>query len=110
MSKHLTCCGEPSLGLLKTLHDKSHDSESVRQCASCGAYWFHRWHEMIDFDGGDDSMTDWYTRITEDESRTLMSANGRPDLGFLELGKRPSICIDEQGARETGGQPGHSWT
>lgn len=42
MSKHLTCCGEPSLGLLKTLHDKSHDSESVRQCASCGAYWFHR--------------------------------------------------------------------
>ena len=110
MSKHLTCCKSPNLELVKNLYEKSHDSEYVRRCVSCGANWFHRWHEMVDFDGGDDSMTDWYTRITDEESHTLVSADGHPDLGFLELGKRPSICVDETGARELGGQPGHAWT
>ena len=111
MSKHLTCCTSPNLELLKNLYEKSHDSEYLHRCTSCGAHWFHRWHEMIDFDGGGgDSVTEWYTQITDEESRTLLSADGRPDLRFLGLGKRRAICVDEEGAREVLGQPEHPWT
>jgi hypothetical protein len=109
MSKHLTCCGRPRLVLQKTLYDKSHDSESVERCASCGVNWFHRWHEMMNFDGGADFMTDWYTRLTDEEGRTLAAAEGRPDLAFLGLGKRPAICVDEDGAKEVTGQPEWPW-
>ena len=108
MSKPVVwCCGDPKLGSVKNLYEKSHDSVDIERCASCGATWFHRWHEMIDFDGGEDSMTDWYTRITDEESRLLVSGDAHPDLG---LSKRPAICIDEQGTNEVMGQPEHSWT
>lgn len=109
MSDHLMCCGAPKLDVLKNLFEKSHDSEDVERCASCGAHWFHRWHEMMNFDGGNDSMTDWYTRITDEESRALVSAEGRSDLGFLELGKRPAVCVDEDGSRKVMGQPEEPW-
>lgn len=110
MMKELWCCGAPALGLVKNLYEKSHDSEDVRRCTSCGASWFHRWHEMVDFDGDDDSNTDWYTRLTDEECRTLLSAESRPDLASLGLGKRPAICVDERGTNEVPGQPDHPWS
>jgi hypothetical protein len=51
---------------------------------------------MINFDGGADSMTDWYTRISDNECRALVAAEGRPDLGPLALGARPALRIDER--------------
>ena len=110
MSEGLRCCEATKRVLLKNLYEKSHDFVYVERCASCGAHWLHRWHEMINFDGGDDSMTDWYTRITDEECRTLLSAEDPVDYGFLGLGKRPALCIDERGTREVLGQPEHSWT
>ncbi len=109
MSEHLNCCAEPALEVMKLLYAKSHDSEDVSRCTSCGARWFHRWHERMKSDGGADSMIDWYTRITDEECRILVSAKQRPDLSFLGLTKRAAICIDEDGAREVSGQPGYPW-
>ena len=110
MSEGLKCCDAVGRVLLKNLYEKSHDAVYVEQCASCGAKWFHRWHEFMNFDGGPDEVTDWYTRITEEECRNLLAADGPVDFGFLELGRRPALCVDEQGAREVVGQPEESWT
>ena len=107
MSKHLKCCVQPKLATLRNLYDGPHDSEHVRQCTSCGASWFQRWHEEVSFDGGADSSTDWYTRLTDVERDGLVAAVGRPDLAFLGLGKRPAICVDEHGVREVVGAPGN---
>ncbi len=104
------CCESPNLELLKSLYDKPHDSEEVRRCASCGASWFHRWHEMIEFGGGADSITSWYSRISEDECRALLATETRPDLAFLGLRTRPAIQVDETGICEVMGQPEHAWT
>lgn len=105
MWRHLTCCSNPRLEMLKDLLDKSHDSESVKRCTSCGAHWFHWWHEEMNFDGGSDENTDWFSRLSDEEARMLLGADGPPELGFLGL--RPAICIDLHGAQEGFMPPWH---
>jgi len=79
MSEGLRCCEATSRVLLKNLYEKSHDSVYVERCASCGANWFHRWHEMIDFDGGDDSVTDCVlTTARPCAPRPLLVGNSTP--------------------------------
>ena len=74
------------------------------QCA-CSAYWFHRFHERISFDGPDD-VTTWYTRLTTDEATAIVQAE-KPDLKFLTT--RASIMIDASGVRCVDGQPDHTY-
>lgn len=62
--EHLDCCASPKLENVKRVYDSSHDFEAVVRCTTCGAHWFYRWHEMIDFDGGPDPWTVWYTRLS----------------------------------------------
>ena len=101
--KHLDCCPAPALKTIKSLYSKSHDDEELRRCGTCGANWFWRFHELMNFDDGDDEITEWFTRLTEEEAATIAAAQGRPDLTFLR--HRPAIQFDQAGVTRVHGQP-----
>ncbi len=100
----IDCCTQPALSKRRVLHDSSHASETVVQCA-CEAYWFHRFHEWSNFDGPDD-LTTWYTRLTAAEAERLLTAD-KPDLGFLPT--KPSIMVDANGVQRVDGQPDRTY-
>ena len=99
----LDCCANPRLHLVKTIYESSHDDESLSQCQNCEGYWFYRFSEYVNFDGGDDDITVWYSPITADEAQIIIGSEGRPDLSFLR--NRPSFVKDDRGIHRTGGQP-----
>jgi hypothetical protein len=99
---YLDCCSNPDLEGVKVLLDTNREGESLCQCKTCGAYWFHRFLEIMKFDRPDD-QTVWYSPVTEEEARRILDAEGRPDLGFLLT--RPSFQVDDQGVRHVSGQP-----
>ncbi|MDP2345713.1 MAG: hypothetical protein Q8O67_32520 [Deltaproteobacteria bacterium] len=103
--KHLDCCGSPGLSTVKTLTDKSHDSETLCRCR-CGAWWFHRFHEIVRFDDGDD-ITVWWTRLGDAHAQAIL-ATSPVDLGFLA--GLDSIRIDHRGMQRVVGQPTESWS
>ncbi len=103
-SPPIDCCAQPSLTNRRKLHDSSHASEDVMQCA-CETYWFHRFHEWTSFDGPDD-LTTWYTRLTAEEAGRLLTTD-KPDLGFLTA--KPSIMIDGNGVQHVPGQPDRTY-
>ena len=99
---YLDCCSDPDLESLKTILDTNREDESLRRCKTCGAYWFHRFLEIMKFDGPDD-QTIWYSPITEEEAQRILVAQGRPDLKFLL--NRQSFVEDAGGIRRVSGQP-----
>lgn len=99
----LDCCSSAELETVKILLESSHADEIVRRCSACATFWFYRFHEHVDFSGGDDEITIWYTQLTQEEAQRILGATGRPDLSFL-TGK-PSFVKDDQGVRRVGGQP-----
>ena len=103
---YLDCCTQPALETVKSLYDSSHDTEAVRQCQHCQAYWFYRFHEYVSFIT-DDEITVWYSRLTPEEARGIIDAKERPDLSFQNA--RPSFVRDHTGVHRTSGQPDHPW-
>ncbi len=99
---YLDCCSDPDLESVKTILDTNREDESLQRCKTCGAYWFHRFLEIMKFDGPDD-QTVWYSPVTEEETRRILDAEGRPDLRFLLT--RPSFRVDDQGIRRVSGEP-----
>jgi hypothetical protein len=99
---YLDCCSDPDLESVKVILDTNRESEGLVRCKTCGAYWFHRFLEIMKFDGPDD-QTVWYSPVTEDEARHILDAEGRPDLRFLLT--RSSFRVDDQGIRRVSGQP-----
>lgn len=57
----------------------------------------------MNFSGGDDEITIWYTQLTEEEAQRILDATDRPDLSFLST--KPSFVKDDQGVRRVVGQP-----
>jgi hypothetical protein len=102
----LDCCERPDLRDVRTLTDTTHESEVLRQCRSCEACWFYRFHEHVSYQG-DDDITQWYTRVTPDEALSIMQAETRPDLSFLS--ERSSFMIDRHGVSKVDGQPTEPW-
>src|SRR5687768_7551684 len=107
VENYLDCCQTPKLALVRTISDTSHHSEDLKRCSSCGGFWFYRFYERVDFSGGDDTITVWYSPVTQQEASQIMQTEGRPDLRFLS--NRPSLIQDERGVRRTGGQPDKPW-
>jgi hypothetical protein len=101
--REIDCCGHPDLNALRTLYESRHDMESLVQCASCGTYWFYRFHERVD-------LTSWFTPLTEDEGERLRQTTDRDseDLSFLTT--RASWMDDEDGVRSVDGAPDHPWS
>ena len=91
---------------MRVLLDSTHESEVLRQCQTCGAWWFYRFHEYVSYDK-DDEITQWYTVVTEEEAATVMRAKERPDLSFLAKGS--GFMIDAQGVQRVDGQPTYPW-
>ncbi|MBW8699539.1 hypothetical protein MBT84_08045 [Streptomyces sp. MBT84] len=106
----IDCCRTPELGVVRTLYESHHDMESLQQCASCGTYWFHRFHERIDWTSGDDDLTSWFTALTDEEGARLriMTEGRNEDLSFLTT--RPSWMDDHDGVRRVDGAPDHPWS
>ena len=50
------CCIRPTLQTVKVLHESSHEDEAVVRCAACGAHWFWRLYEHVDFSEGNDEI------------------------------------------------------
>jgi hypothetical protein len=107
---YIDCCRQPELRGLRVLYESSHDVESLSQCASCETYWFYRFHEYVNWSGGDDELTSWFTPLTEDEGGLLRHATdrGNVDLSFLKT--RPSWMDDKDGVRRVNGEPDHPWS
>jgi len=99
---YLDCCSNPDLEKRKVLLDTNRESESLYQCKTCGAYWFHRFLEIIKSEGPEDQIV-WYSPVTKEEARRILDAEGRPDLSFLLT--RPSFQEDDRGVYQVPGQP-----
>jgi hypothetical protein len=99
----LDCCTDPGLNLVKTIYESSHNDECLHQCQNCGGYWFYRFYEYVNFSGGNDEITLWYSPITTDEAQIIIGSEQRPDLSFLR--NRPSFVKDDRGIHRTEGQP-----
>ncbi len=87
---------------IRPLHREFFEGESLYQCKTCGAHWFHRFLEIMKFDGPDD-QTVWYSPVTEVETRCILDAETQPDLRFLLT--RPSFRVDDQSVLRVPGQP-----
>jgi hypothetical protein len=107
---YIDCCSRPRLHGLRTLYESSHDLESLRQCTSCGGYWFYRFHEYVNWHDGEDDVTSWFTPLTKEEGERLIHAaeRAREDLSFLAT--RASWIDDKNGARPVRGAPDHPWS
>ncbi len=99
---YLDCCSDPDLESVKVILETNRESEGLLRCKTCGAYWFHRFLEIMKLDGPDD-QTVWYSSVTEDEAQRILDAEGRPDLRFLLT--RPGFRVDNQGVSRVSGQP-----
>lgn len=99
---YLDCCSDPDLESVKVILDTNRESEGLVRCKTCGAYWYHRFLEIMHFDREDD-QTVWYSPVTEEEAQRIMEAQGRPDLSFLL--RRPSFEEDDRGIRRVSGAP-----
>ena len=105
---YLDCCEHPQVTSIKRIYQETHDSEALCQCQNCGAYWFWRFHELVNFSGGDDDWTVWFSRLTPEQGKLILEAQERPDLPFLSTA--PSFVKDAAGVRRTTGQPTYPWT
>lgn len=107
---YLDCCARPSLQSLRIVYESSHDLESLSQCTSCEGYWFYRFHEYVNWHGGEDDMTSWFTALTKEEGERLFHAAEprREDLSYLAT--RASWIDDTDGVRQVRGAPDHPWS
>jgi hypothetical protein len=102
----LDCCDAASLETVRLLYESYHDLEALQVCTCCKTYWFYRFSEWVNFSGGDDDLTSWYTRLTTDEGTTLAHADRNTvDLAYLRA--RSSWMDDRDGARRVDGAPDH---
>jgi hypothetical protein len=99
---YLDCCPDPDLQPVKVNLDTNRETEALCQCKGCGSYWFHRFLEIIKFNGPDD-QTVWDSPVTSEEAQRILQAEGRPDLTFLLT--RSSFQKDDRGLRRVSGQP-----
>ncbi|GAA3943352.1 hypothetical protein Aau02nite_49580 [Amorphoplanes auranticolor] len=77
-----------------------------RCICACGTYWFYRFNEYVNWAGGHDNLTSWYTRLSPAEGATLAHTDRTTtDLGYLR--QRPSWMDDRDGVRVVPGAPDH---
>lgn len=107
---YLDCCRSPELRALRTLYESAHDAESLQQCASCGTFWFYRFHEHVNWSTGVDDLTSWFTALTLDEGERLRDATDCDGVDLSFLTARSSWLDDADGARRVDGAPDHPWS
>jgi hypothetical protein len=107
---YLDCCDRPDLNGLRVLYQSSHDMESLGRCASCGTYWFYRFHEYVTWSAGGDEVTSWFTRLTEDEGERLRRTTDRDAEDLSYLTTRASWIDDANGVERVTGAPDHPWS
>ncbi len=106
--EYLDCCAMPTVVTIKQVYEATHDCEALCQCQNCGTYWFYRFHEYVNFSGGDDDLTVWYSLLTPEQGRLILDSADRPDLSFLS--ERPSFMKDDSGVQRVHGQPIYPWS
>jgi hypothetical protein len=103
----IDCCRRPKLRWVRTLDESTHELESVLRCGRCRTFWFYRFHEHVDWSGGGDDLTSWYTQLTVAEGERLRDTTdpSGEDISFVR--NRPSWMWDAHGVRRVGGAPTH---
>ncbi len=109
VNQFLNCCSNPNLQTIKTIYSSSHDAEWLDRCVECSSYWFRRFHEWENWSGGSDDLTTYYTRISDQESKIIISANNREELNLSYLEKRESIVDENGNISVTKGQPSYPY-
>lgn len=104
-AEHLNCCAEALPVTRRTLLDTTHESEELRECEGCGAWWFYRYHEYVGDSG--DSATQWYSLLTAGQAASVLETEGQPDLTFLT--DCATFMRDQNGVRSVAGQPTHAF-
>ena len=99
---YLECCPATNIEAVRVLLDTNRERQHLCWCTQCGQYWFHRFFEIMKFDGPDD-QTVWYSPVNPEEARRILQTEGRPDLTFLLT--RPSFEDDNGSVRRVSGQP-----
>lgn len=109
-TSYLDCCAAPQVHTLRTLYESTHDLEALQQCTRCGTYWFYRFHEWVNWSGGEDDLTSWFTPLTAEEGRRLENTDtpNRIDLAFLA--DRGSWMDDRDGVRRVDHAPTHPYS
>ncbi|HCT76124.1 MAG TPA: hypothetical protein DGG94_13270 [Micromonosporaceae bacterium] len=72
------------------------------QCVSCETFWFYRFSEYVNWSGGPDDLTSWYSPLTPAEAESV-EAGGATDF----LVSRPSWMDDNGQIRKVAGAPDH---
>ncbi|GAA3830262.1 hypothetical protein [Streptomyces chiangmaiensis] len=106
----IDCCRHPALRVVRTLYESSHDMESLQQCASCGAYWFYRFHEHVNWSTGEDDLTSWFTALTGEEGARLRDMTDRDSEDLSFLATRSSWMDDDDGVQRVEGAPDRPWS
>lgn len=96
----LDCCGQAELGHVRAVYESVHDLEALLKCESCGTFWFYRFSERVNWDGGPDDQTSWYSPLTDDEAQSVLAQG---NLVFLL--SRPSWMDDNGDLRRVAGAP-----
>ena len=91
---YLDCCSDPDLDCVKVILDTNRESEGLVRCKTCGAYRYHRFLEIMKFNGPDDQTV-------------LRSANfGNMGQRIMdEIGNKPGFKEDKfDGPGDEGGK------
>ncbi|GAB3879153.1 hypothetical protein ACFQ1S_17865 [Kibdelosporangium lantanae] len=105
--KFIDCCARPELEGVRTLYESTHDLESVLRCTRCETFWFYRFNEYVDYAGGDDDLTSWYTQLTTAEGERLRDTTNPSGEDTSFLRNRPAWMHDARGTQRVGDSPDH---
>jgi hypothetical protein len=105
----LDCCEQPTLEVVRSLYQASHDAEALMRCRHCQAPWFYRFHEHTAAPGGDD-LTSWFTRLNDEEAERILTTEDPDALNLEFLTTRQSWMHDDQGPQQVPGQPSDLWS
>lgn len=105
-STFLDCCATANLRTVRVLYESHHDLETLQICATCDTYWFYRFSEHVNWCGGDDDLTSWYTRLSTEEGVTLAHTD-RSVVDLAYLRQRSSWMDDRDGVRLVASAPDH---
>jgi hypothetical protein len=87
------------------LIDTSHFSVGVYRCASCGQHFVSVFMELVDWEGGDDSMANVYVPLTAEEANGLPEFSTAGDakiaLRAMDLTRRKLWWVKPRGKTES---------
>jgi hypothetical protein len=100
---HLDCCSDPLLKTARRLRRTAHETESIRRCKNCGAYWYYHLRELPCTDDEADRCL-WCARLTEEQGAHALD-RGKPEADLAFLHTLAGCVQDGEGVRRLKRKP-----